>query len=60
MGDRHHATDVIVGSLVGFGIGYGVPTLLHYLPYGYARRARSAGLSIRPYATLGLSLDAPF
>ena len=60
MGDRHHATDVIVGSLVGFGIGYGVPTLLHYFPYGYARRARSAGLSIRPFATLGLSFDASF
>jgi membrane-associated phospholipid phosphatase len=60
MGDRHHATDVIVGSLVGFGIGYGVPTLLHYFPYGYARRAHAAGLTIRPYATLGLSLDAAF
>lgn len=60
MGDRHHATDVLVGSLVGFGIGYGVPTLLHYFPYAHARRAGAAGLSIRPYATLGLSFDATF
>jgi membrane-associated phospholipid phosphatase len=28
LADRHHATDIVVGALVGFG--YGTPTLLHY------------------------------
>jgi len=28
--DRHYATDVIAGFGMGFGIGYAVPTLLHY------------------------------
>jgi hypothetical protein len=28
--DRHYASDVIVGTSVGFGIGYAVPVLLHY------------------------------
>jgi membrane-associated phospholipid phosphatase len=28
--DRHYASDVIVGTGVGFGIGYAVPVLLHY------------------------------
>lgn len=30
VGDRHYATDVWVGALIGFAVGYGVPTLLHY------------------------------
>jgi membrane-associated phospholipid phosphatase len=30
MADRHYASDVIVGFGMGFGIGYAVPTLLHY------------------------------
>jgi len=29
-GDRHYATDVLVGALIGFGVGYGLPMLLHY------------------------------
>jgi membrane-associated phospholipid phosphatase len=29
-GDRHYASDVIVGALVGFAFGYGIPVLLHY------------------------------
>jgi membrane-associated phospholipid phosphatase len=28
--DRHYASDVIVGTGLGFGIGYAVPVLLHY------------------------------
>lgn len=28
--DRHYATDVIAGFGMGFGVGYAVPTLLHY------------------------------
>lgn len=30
LGDRHYATDVWVGALIGFAVGYGMPTLLHY------------------------------
>ena len=30
VGDRHYVTDVLVGALIGFGVGYGMPTLLHY------------------------------
>jgi membrane-associated phospholipid phosphatase len=28
--DRHYATDAILAGALGFGIGYMVPTLLHY------------------------------
>ncbi len=28
--DRHYFTDVFVGSALGFGVGFAVPTLLHY------------------------------
>lgn len=30
IGDRHYASDVLLGFGVGFGVGYAVPTLLHY------------------------------
>jgi membrane-associated phospholipid phosphatase len=30
LGDRHYATDVLVGSGLGFTLGYGLPWLLHY------------------------------
>lgn len=30
MADRHYASDVLVGGLVGFAAGYAVPVLLHY------------------------------
>jgi len=30
VGDRHYATDVLVGAALGFALGYGMPTLLHY------------------------------
>jgi membrane-associated phospholipid phosphatase len=30
VGDRHFASDVLVGAAVGFGFGYGLPVLLHY------------------------------
>lgn len=30
MADRHHASDVVFGATLGFGVGYGVPWLLHY------------------------------
>ncbi|HKY35376.1 MAG TPA: phosphatase PAP2 family protein [Polyangiaceae bacterium] len=30
LADRHYTTDVVAGFAVGFGVGYAVPTLLHY------------------------------
>jgi membrane-associated phospholipid phosphatase len=40
---RHYASDVIVGTGVGFGIGYTVPVLLHY-----SRSGRSIALGPDP------------
>jgi membrane-associated phospholipid phosphatase len=31
--DRHWMSDVLVGSFMGFGIGFGLPMLLHYRPF---------------------------
>lgn len=31
MGDRHWASDVIVGSAIGFGFGFALPVMLHYV-----------------------------
>jgi membrane-associated phospholipid phosphatase len=28
--DRHYVTDMLVGYALGFGVGYGLPVLLHY------------------------------
>jgi membrane-associated phospholipid phosphatase len=41
--DRHYASDVIVGTGVGFGIGYAVPVLLHY-----SRAGRSVAVGPDP------------
>src|SRR6185369_8075255 len=30
MGDRHYVSDVIVGAAIGFLVGFGLPSLLHY------------------------------
>jgi len=30
MADRHYLSDVLVGSSLGFGVGFLIPTLLHY------------------------------
>jgi len=38
--DKHWLSDTLMGTLVGFGVGYGLPTLLHYHPFW--RKARSA------------------
>jgi len=45
MGDRHYATDVWAGALIGFGVGYGMPTLLHY---GKAGSDTQASLLVSP------------
>jgi hypothetical protein len=30
VGDRHYATGVRAGAIIGFAFGQGVPTLFHY------------------------------
>jgi hypothetical protein len=30
MSDNHYSTDVILAAMLGFGVGYGLPSLLHY------------------------------
>ncbi len=45
MGDRHWATDVVAGGVMGFGFGYGMPVLLHYaVPW----RHSVSGLTLTP------------
>jgi membrane-associated phospholipid phosphatase len=50
LADRHYATDVIAGFAIGFGVGYAVPTLLHYT-------GNRKGL--RPDVSLSVSPGAP-
>jgi membrane-associated phospholipid phosphatase len=42
LADRHYASDVIAGGIVGFGIGYAVPVLLHY-----SRRPNALAVSVQ-------------
>jgi membrane-associated phospholipid phosphatase len=58
MGDRHYATDVLTGAAIGFGFGYGVPTLLHYA----ARVRSSTAWTLTPVAgaQLGMALVGSF
>jgi membrane-associated phospholipid phosphatase len=59
IGDRHYATDVLTAAAIGFGFGYGVPTLLHYAVPG---RQRTVSWTISPSAgaSPGLSLAGVF
>jgi membrane-associated phospholipid phosphatase len=59
IGDRHYATDVLAAAAIGFGFGYGVPTLLHYAVPG---RQRTVSWTISPSAGAnpGLSLSGLF
>lgn len=62
MGDRHYATDVIAGGLIGFAIGFSVPTFAHY---GWSRptpkQAASLQFGVGPAgAPIGLSATGTF
>ena len=59
MGDRHYASDVLVGSIIGFGIGFAGPTLLHYsVPGGSA--ASAAITPMGGTATVGFMVSGMF
>ncbi|WP_394833271.1 phosphatase PAP2 family protein [Pendulispora rubella] len=49
-GDRHYVTDVLTSAGIGFGFGYGVPTLLHYAAGGSVMETKvgSAKFSLMP------------
>ena len=53
-GDRHYLSDILVGAMVGFGVGYAVPTLLHY---GKVRDSTGGAQASQPL--LQGSLGAP-
>jgi membrane-associated phospholipid phosphatase len=48
VGDRHYATDVLVGAMIGFAVGYGMPTLLHY---GKVSNDTAASSAMQPLGT---------
>lgn len=52
-GDRHWLSDTIIGAALGFGIGYGIPTLFYYHPFWEkgAAKDRNTGFSIMPIVT---------
>jgi membrane-associated phospholipid phosphatase len=58
LGDRHYATDVWLGAIVGFAVGYGVPTLFHY---GKVDRNAQSAQALEPLgAGLGPSISGTF
>ncbi len=60
MGDRHYFSDVFVGSVIGFGVGFGLPSLLHYVKW--KRRPPLATLAAVPLVgpQTGFSLVGTF
>ena len=50
MAARHWATDVLAGAVLGFGTGYGMPTLLHYAPLAGRSRDLALTWAVHPYA----------
>jgi membrane-associated phospholipid phosphatase len=61
-GDRHYLSDILVGAMIGFGVGYGVPTLLHYGTAATNESAQaSQPLQLGPLATpLGPTFSGTF
>ncbi len=61
MGERHYFTDVFVGSLIGFGVGFGMPTLLHYT--NFKRHAPVKAITAMPIVSpveTGIALTGLF
>jgi membrane-associated phospholipid phosphatase len=58
LGDRHYASDVAVGAIIGFAVGYGVPTLFHY---GKVDRTSSSAQALEPLgAGVGPTISGTF
>lgn len=65
IGDRHYASDVLVGGIIGFLAGYGLPSLLHYRerPLEEVYRSNALRVAVLPGAGVtpfGGSLLAAF
>jgi len=60
VGDRHYATDVLVGAALGFAIGYGMPTLLHYGQVQSAGAASSTAQPLGQVVPLGPTISGTF
>ena len=58
LADRHYASDVVVGAMIGFAVGYGVPTLFHY---GKVDKASSSTQALEPLgSSLGPTVSGTF
>jgi membrane-associated phospholipid phosphatase len=61
IGDRHYASDVLVGAAIGFSIGYIYPWLLHYQEGASMHDLESANSwSVMPSGPTGLSVAGTF
>ena len=60
VGDRHYTTDVLVGAMIGFGVGYGLPTLLHYGTAASDSTAPSAMQPLGRVVPLGPMISGSF
>lgn len=60
VGDRHYATDVLVGALIGFGVGYGLPMLLHYGNASSGTSSASATQPLERVVPLGPMISGTF
>jgi membrane-associated phospholipid phosphatase len=60
VGDRHYVSDVVAGAVLGFGVGFGLPLLLHYRPgAGEPARASSLGAGA-PASTRSIAWSGTF
>jgi membrane-associated phospholipid phosphatase len=50
--DRHYASDVVAGALIGFGVGYGLPWLLHYRHGARASEYGAQSAALEPATTV--------
>jgi membrane-associated phospholipid phosphatase len=61
VGDRHYSSDVIAGAMLGFAIGYGMPTLLYYRGGAAPEPVAMGQFAVAPAADgRGLALSGRF
>lgn len=60
LGDRHYTSDVLAGALIGFAVGYGVPTLLHYRTTSGSSPAAQAAQPLGASMPVGPSFSGTF
>ncbi len=60
VGDRHYATDVWMGAVIGFALGYGLPTLFHYGKVRSEAPSAQAGQTLMPSVPFAPSISGTF